>query len=51
MIRELRHQGRGRHAGLGVDFQANQPNSLVFSVVVTEIGSTDPTAAQCPMSR
>src|SRR5215470_5760099 len=48
---ELGHERRPCHSGLGVDLKADQFPRALWPVVVAKVGATDPTAAQCPMSR
>ena len=51
MSRKLGHERRGRHAWLGIDLKTDHFPLAAAPVVESEVGTADPTAAQCPMSR
>ena len=48
---KLGHKRRRRHAWLGIDLKADHFPRAFWPVVEAKVGATDPTAAQCPMSR
>ena len=51
MLSQLRHEGRSRHAGLRIDFEADQVAATAWRIVETEVRTRHTTAAERLMSR
>src|SRR4029077_20127372 len=51
MSGKLGHKRCRRHARLGIDLKTDHFPRAFWPVVEAKVGATDPTAAQCPMSR